>query len=150
MRLSANFRLNNYSSLKLNYNRTIQYLHLLSNTASISPSDTWKLSDSYLQPESGDQIAAGYYRVLNKNKIEISAEIYYKRMDNMVDFKGGTDLVMNESIERDFVNVYGKAYGLELLVKKPGRTGSLECWIHLVESANEEQRIVRRGINKFG
>ena len=56
----------------------MQYLHLLSNTASISPSDTWKLSDSYLKPESGDQIAAGYYRVLNKNKIEISAEVYYK------------------------------------------------------------------------
>lgn len=120
LRLSANFRLNSYSSLKLNYNRTKQYLHLLSNTASISPSDTWKLSDSYLQPESGDQIAAGYYRVLNKNKIEISAEVYYKRMDNMVDFKGGTDLVMNEAIERDLINVYGKAYGMELLVKKPG------------------------------
>ncbi len=93
LRLSANFRLNNYSSLKLNYNHTKQYLHLLSNTASISPSDTWKLSDSYLQPESGDQIAAGYYRVLNKNKIEISAEVYYKWMDNMVDFKGGLTLL---------------------------------------------------------
>ena len=120
LRLSANFRLDNYSSLKLNYNHTKQYLHLLSNTASISPSDTWKLSDAYIKPETGDQIAAGYYRVLNKNKIEISAEVYYKWMDNMVDFKGGTDLVMNEAIERDIVNVYGKAYGMEFLVKKPG------------------------------
>jgi len=120
LRLSANFRLDNYSSLKLNYNHTKQYLHLLSNTASISPSDTWKLSDAYIQPETGDQIAAGYYRVLNKNKIEISAEVYYKWMDNMVDFKGGTDLVMNEAIERDLINVYGKAYGMEFLVKKPG------------------------------
>jgi len=119
LRLSVNLRLNNYSSFKLNYNHTIQYLHLLSNTAAISPSDTWKLSDYHLQPESGNQFAAGYYRVLNRNKIEISAEIYYKKMDNMVDFKGGTDLIMNESIERDIVNVYGKAYGLELMVKKP-------------------------------
>jgi hypothetical protein len=92
---------------------------LLSNTASISPSDTWKLSDFHLQPQSGDQFAAGYYRMLNKNKIEVSGEIYYKNIDNMVDFKGGTDLIMNEHIERDLINVYGKAYGLELLVNKP-------------------------------
>ncbi len=119
LRFSVNFRLNDYSSLKLNYNHTRQYLHLLTNTTSISPSDTWKLSDYHIKPQSGDQFAAGYYRVLNKNKIEVSAEVYYKRMDNMVDFKGGTNLIMNEYIERDLVNVYGKAYGLELLVKKP-------------------------------
>jgi hypothetical protein len=119
LRLSANFRLNDNSSIKLNYNHTRQYLHMLSNTASISPSDTWKLSDYHLQPQSGDQFAAGYYRMLNKNKLELSAEIYYKNIDNMVDFKGGTDLIMNEHIERDLINVYGKAYGLELLVNKP-------------------------------
>jgi hypothetical protein len=61
--------------------------------------------------------------MLNKNKIEVSAEIYYKKTDNMVDFKGGTDLIMNEHIERDLINVNGKAYGLELQVSKPeGRT----------------------------
>jgi hypothetical protein len=123
LRLSINFRLTDISSFKLNYNHTKQYLHLLSNTSSISPSDIWKLSDYHLQPQSGDQFAAGYYRMLNKNKIEASAEIYYKKIDNMVDFKGGTDLIMNENIERDLINVYGKAYGLELLLKKPeGRT----------------------------
>jgi hypothetical protein len=57
--------------------------------------------------------------MLNKNKIEASAEIYYKRINNMVDFKGGTELIMNEHIERDLINVYGKAYGLELLIRKP-------------------------------
>jgi hypothetical protein len=123
LRLSANFRLNNNSSIKLNYNHTNQYLHLLSNTASISPSDTWKLSDYNLKPQSCDQFAAGYYRMLNKNKIEASAEIYFKKIDNMIDFKGGTDLIMNQFVERDLINVYGKAYGVELLLKKPeGRT----------------------------
>ena len=121
LRLSANFRLNDNSSLKLNYNHTRQYLHMLSNTSAISPSDTWKLSDYHLRPQSCNQFAAGYYRMLNK--IEASAEIYYKKIDNMIDFKGGTDLIMNEFIERDLINVYGKAYGLELLLKKPeGRT----------------------------
>jgi CarboxypepD_reg-like domain/TonB-dependent Receptor Plug Domain len=123
LRLSANFRLNDNSSFKLNYNHTNQYLHLLSNTTSISPSDTWKLSDYNLKPQSCDQFAAGYYRMLNRNRIEASAEIYFKKIDNMIDFKGGTDLIMNKSVERDLINVYGKAYGLELMLKKPqGRT----------------------------
>jgi hypothetical protein len=119
LRLSANFRISDKSSFKVNYNRTRQYLHLLSNSTSISPSDTWKLSDSYIKPQVGDQFALGFYRMLNKKKIEASAEVYYKRIKNMVDFKGGTDLIMNGNIERDLVNVQGKAYGLELLFKKP-------------------------------
>jgi hypothetical protein len=67
----------------------------------------------------GDQLAAGYYAILNKNKIELSAEVYFKKMQNMVDFKGGTNLIMNQFIERDLINVYGRSYGLELLLKKP-------------------------------
>ncbi len=118
-RLSANWRMNDNSSVKFNYNRTRQYLHLLTNTISISPSDTWKLSDYHLRPQVGDQFAAGYYRMLYKNKIEASAEVYYKKIRNIVDFKGGTDLVMNTYIERDLVNMEGRAYGLELLLKKP-------------------------------
>jgi hypothetical protein len=119
LRLSANFRLNRNSSFKLNYNRTIQYIHLLSNTAAISPTDTWKLSDYHIQPQKCDQYAAGYYYLFNNNKIELSAEVYYKNIDNMVDFKGGTNLFMNKDIERDLINVRGKAYGLELMIKKP-------------------------------
>ncbi|NLJ44523.1 MAG: TonB-dependent receptor [Bacteroidales bacterium] len=119
IRLSANFRLGDYSSLKLNYNHTRQYLHQLSNTTSIAPTDIWKLSDYYLKPQTGEQFAAGYYRIINRNKVEFSAEIYYKIMENLTDFKGGTNLVMNECVERDLVNVRGKAYGIELLLKKP-------------------------------
>jgi hypothetical protein len=119
LRLSANIRLNNNSSFKINYNRTRQYLHLLSNTVSISPNDIWKLSDYYVRPQICDQIAAGYYRLLNNNKIEASVELYYKKIQNMIDFKGGTDLLMNEYVERDLINVDGRAYGAELLIKKP-------------------------------
>jgi len=57
--------------------------------------------------------------MLNKNRIEASVEIYYKNIENMIDFKGGTDLIMNEYIERDLVNVRGKAYGMEMLLRKP-------------------------------
>ncbi len=117
-RVSLNFRLTDKSSFKINYNRTRQYLHLLSNSTSISPTDTWKLSDYYLKPQIGDQVAVGFYEMLFKNSFEASAELYYKEISNMTDFKGGTDLVMDENIEKDIVNVRGKAYGLELVLKK--------------------------------
>jgi len=118
LRLSLNFKLSDRNSLKLNYNRTRQYIHLLSNTASISPTDTWKLSDYYLKPQVGDQIGAGFYEMLLQNRVEASVEIYYKKIRNIVDFKGGTDLVMEDNIEKDIVNLNGKAYGVELALKK--------------------------------
>ncbi len=117
-RVSLNFRTSTRSSFKINYNRTRQYLHLLSNTTSISPTDTWKLSDYYIKPQVGDQYAVGFYQMLFNNSIETSVELYYKQINNMVDFKGGTNLIMNENIEKDLVNVKGKAYGLELSLKK--------------------------------
>jgi hypothetical protein len=117
-RVSLNFRISDINSVKLNYNRTRQNLHLLSNSTSISPTDTWKLSDYYLKPEVGDQVAVGFYEMLFKNNFEASAEVYYKQIQNMVDFKGGTNLVMDEHIEKDIVDVKGKAYGLELVLKK--------------------------------
>jgi len=117
-RLSFNFRTGPQSSFKLNYNRTKQYLHLLSNTTTISPTDTWKLSDYHLKPQTGDQFAAGYYRMMFNGSVETSMEVYYKRIADMVDFKSGTDLIMAGNIEKDLVNVKGKAYGLELSIKK--------------------------------
>jgi hypothetical protein len=117
-RVSLNFRITDKNSFKINYNRTRQYLHLLSNSTSISPTDTWKLSDYYLKPQIGDQVAVGFYKMLFRGSYETSAELYYKEIKNITDFKGGTKLVMNENIEKDFVNVKGKAYGLELTFKK--------------------------------
>jgi hypothetical protein len=118
LRFSVNFKLSNSNSLKLNYNRTRQYLHLLSNSTSISPTDTWKLCDYYLKPQIGDQYAVGFYQMLFGKSVEASAEIYYKSINNMVDYKGGTSLIMNDNIEQDLVGVKGKAYGLELMIKK--------------------------------
>lgn len=117
-RVSLNFRITDKNSLKINYNRTRQYLHLLSNSTSISPTDTWKLCDYHLNPQIGDQVAIGFYEMLFKNNFEASVELYYKGIKNMIDFKGGTNFIMDENIEKDIVNVKGKAYGLELVLKK--------------------------------
>jgi hypothetical protein len=117
-RASLNFRLSGNNSLKLNYNRTKQYIHLLSNSASISPTDTWKLCDNYLRPERGDQYSLGFYQFLAGRKIETSAEIYYKDIRDMTDFKGGTALTLIENVEQDLIYVRGKAYGIEFTLKK--------------------------------
>jgi hypothetical protein len=117
-RASLNFRISDRNSVKINYNRTRQYLHLLSNTTSISPTDTWKLCDYYLKPEVGDQLAVGFYQILLNGGIETSVELYYKEIKNMVDFKGGSTLTMVANLEQYLVNMKGKAYGLELSLKK--------------------------------
>jgi hypothetical protein len=123
LRVSLNFRITDNNSIKINYNRTRQYLHLLSNSTSISPTDTWRLSGYYLKPEVGDQVAIGFYEMLFKNSFETSAEFYYKEIKNMIDYKGGSTLTMIDDIEQYMVNVKGKAYGMELALKKTeGRT----------------------------
>jgi hypothetical protein len=118
IRASLNFRTSDKNSFKINYNRTRQYLHLLSNTTSISPTDTWKLCDYYLKPEIGDQVALGFYKIMLKNSLETSVEIYYKQIRNMIDFNGGSTLTMIENIEQSMIDVKGKAYGLEFALKK--------------------------------
>ncbi len=85
---------------------------------SISPTDTWKLSDYYLSPQVADQYSAGYYLTIPWNNLELSAEIYFKPIRNMTEFKGGTVLTMNETIEKDIINVDGRAYGTEIMFRK--------------------------------
>jgi hypothetical protein len=150
LRFSVNFKLSNSSSLKINYNRTRQYLHLLSNSASIAPTDTWKLSDYYLKPQTGDQYAIGFYQMLYGKSVEASAELYYKSINNMVDYKGGTSLIMNNNIEQDLAGVNGKAYGLELMIKKSeGRVrwslGYTYARTFLKSTGNFKDEIINKG-----
>jgi hypothetical protein len=118
LRASINWKIANNYSLKMNYNKTRQNLHLLSNSSAISPSDTWKLSDYYVKPEVGDQYAIGFYKSFSKNIYETSVELYYKEIKNMIDYKGGSTLTMAENIEQYLINVKGKAYGFEFMFKK--------------------------------
>jgi hypothetical protein len=125
VRLSARYALSRNASVKLSFNRMRQYLQMLSNTTAIAPTDIWKLSDRYIQPLIGDQVSIGYYH--NARKLELSAEIYYKHMQNFLDYKGGAELILNHHIETDVINAAGKAYGMELLLKKP--LGKLNGWM---------------------
>ncbi len=127
IRLAMRYSLTDNSSVKISYNTMRQYIHMLSNTTAISPTDIWKLSDPYIQPQLGEQLSLGYYKSFKSNTIEASVEVYYKQSLNYLDYKSGAVLVLNHHIETDVVNTRGKAYGIEFFIKKS--TGKLNGWI---------------------
>jgi hypothetical protein len=126
LRLAIRYKFNERNSIKMSYNRITQYLQMLSNTMIMSPTDTWKLSDNNIKPQYGDQVALGFYKDLPYN-IETSVETYYKRIENILEYKGGARLINNEQIETDLINGRGKAYGVELILRK--NAGRLNGWI---------------------
>jgi len=127
IRVSARYSLSDNSSLKISYNSLRQYIHMLSNTTAISPTDIWKLSDRYIKPQLGDQVSLGLYHNLKSNTIETSVEVYYKTLQNYLDYKSGAQLVLNHHIETDIANTKGHAYGVELMIKKTA--GKLNGWV---------------------
>ncbi|HTQ28169.1 MAG TPA: carboxypeptidase-like regulatory domain-containing protein, partial [Puia sp.] len=126
-RVSLRYTLSDNSSVKAGYNTLRQYTHVLSNTTSISPTDIWKLSDSHISPEFGDQFSVGYYQDFKSHNIETSVEVYYKRIQNYLDYKSGAVLLMNPHIETDVLNTRGKAYGAEFMIRK--LQGKLNGWV---------------------
>jgi hypothetical protein len=126
-RISGKYSLSPNTSLKLSYNTLRQYIAMLSNTTAAFPTDIWKLSDSYIPPELGHQVSLGLYHNLKSNTIETSLEVYYKWIDHTLDFKSGSVLLMNPQIETAVINMVGKDYGAELLIRKV--TGKLNGWI---------------------
>jgi hypothetical protein len=126
-RLSARYALTNSFSVKAGYNSLRQYTHMLSNTTSMAPTDIWKLSDTYIRPQLGDQVSLGFYKNLFNNTIETSVEVYYKNLHDYLDYRSGATLILNPHIETDVLNSKGKAYGVELMVRKTA--GKLNGWI---------------------
>jgi len=100
---------------------------MLSNTATISPTDVWKLSDYNIEPQLGDQVSLGVYKNFKSDTIEISVEVYKKKIQNYLDFKSGAIIVLNEHIETDVFKSKGNAYGAEFMLKK--RVGKLNGWL---------------------
>jgi hypothetical protein len=126
-RLSARYEFSDNFSIKASYNTERQYIHVLSNTTAIAPTDVWKLSDPNTVPEWGNQYSFGIYKNLKNNTIETSIEVYYKTMQHILDYKSGAVLVMNHHIETDVLNTNGQAYGVEFLIRKT--TGKLNGWV---------------------
>ncbi len=137
IRLSGKYSLSNQSSIKAGVTQMRQYIHALTSTVSVSPTDTWKLSDPNFAPQTSVQYSLGYYRDLPKKNLEFSAETYYKTLDNILDYKIGADLVLNETLETGVIQGVGRAYGLELLLRKPN--GKLNGWIGYTYSRSQQK-----------
>ncbi|MDI1324521.1 MAG: TonB-dependent receptor [Algoriphagus sp.] len=126
-RVSARYSLSKNSSFKAGYNKMYQFIHLISNTATIAPTDIWKLSDQFLEPQIVDQYSLGFYNNFKGNIFETSIEVYYKDIQNVVEYKDGANLILQDDIETELVPAEGQAYGIELYVKK--NLGRLTGWI---------------------
>jgi CarboxypepD_reg-like domain/TonB-dependent Receptor Plug Domain len=126
-RFSVKYAFSDSTSLKAGFSNQRQYIHSISNTTAMAPTDIWKLSDPNIKPQSGEQVSLGIYKNLKSNTIETSVEVYYKHMDNYLDYKSGAVLIMNPHLETDVLETQGKAYGVEFFIKK--LTGKLNGWI---------------------
>lgn len=134
-RISINYHFNESNAIKASYNKTTQYIHLISNAISPSPTDTWKLSDKYINPTISSHFSLGYYKNYDENKWESSIEIYYKQTQNIIDFKAGADLLFNKNIETELLNGRGESYGMELFIKR--KTGRIRGWMSYTLSKSE-------------
>ncbi len=127
VRVSARYSFTPSFSIKASYNNTYQFIHTLTTNTTASPTDTWKLSDLNIKPQQANQFSLGLFKNVDGNNYELSLEGYYKLSDNILDYKVGADLLLNDNIETEVLQGEGKAYGVEFLVKK--NKGKLNGWI---------------------
>jgi len=134
-RFTASYLLNDESSIKASYNRNTQNIHLLSNSTSTTPTDLYVMSSNNIKPEIADQVSTGYFTNFKDNTYEFSAEIYYKWLQNQIDYKDGAQLIVNPDVESLLTYGTGRAYGLELFLKK--KYGRFNGWIGYTLSRTE-------------
>ena len=126
-RFSMSYILSENNSIKLGYNRNLQYLHRVTNSTTSSPTDIWVPSSNNVLPQLADQIAIGYYQNFNKNMFSFTGEVYYKALQNQIDYRTGASNFLNELIEGEFVYGKGRSYGLELQLQK--KKGKFTGWL---------------------
>lgn len=126
-RISARYFILPDLSIKASFDRTYQYVHLLSSNTTQSPIDMWKLSDLNTEPQSSNQFSLGIFKNIIKNSLELSIEGYYKKSQNILDYKVGAELLLNKNIETELLQGEGKAYGVEFLIKK--EKGNFNGWL---------------------
>lgn len=134
-RLNIAYIINENNSLKFSYTRNTQNLHLVKNSTSTTPTDLWIASSNNVSPEIGDQFAFSYFKNFNENKFQFSAETYYRIMQNQLDLKDGAEIRANDKIEGELLFGEGRAYGLELFLKK--KYGKFNGWIGYTLSRTE-------------
>jgi len=143
-RVSINLKISNTASVKASYNKMTQYIHLLSNTAASSSLDVWTPSTNNIKPEIGHSYVFGLFKNFRNNTFESSIEVYYKDLENQIDYIDGADLLINKYFEGDLLSGIGRAYGLEFLFKK--NRGDFSGWLSYSLGRSE---LKIDGINNF-
>ncbi len=143
-RIAAKYILSPQFSVKASFSQLHQYIFMLSNTIAMSPTDKWKLSDSHIKPMRGQQYSVGIFTNFFKGKLEFSAEAYYKKVENLVEYKDGANLVVTQAVETEVLQGDLDAYGLELMIKKP--YGRLNGWINYTYSSSS---VLVKGDDEF-
>lgn len=136
-RASLSYTLNQSSSIKASYTRLAQYLHLLSNTSSPTPLDVWTPSGPFTKPQLLDQYAFGYFKNINDGDFSLETEVFYKDVQNRIDYIDGANLIANNAIEQVILNGEARAYGLEFLLRK--NEGKLQGWLAYTLSKSEQR-----------
>jgi hypothetical protein len=126
-RLAFTYMVNELSSIKGSYSHTIQYLTLAQNTTAGTPLDIWFPASPNVEPQLCDQFAAGYFRNFNKNMYEVSAEVYYKNLRRLIDFRDHAQLFLNQYLEGELRIGKGYSYGIETIIRK--NEGRLSGWL---------------------
>ena len=134
-RLGLRYAFTDDFSVKAGFNTMQQYIHKVSNTMTMSPTDTWKLSDMFIEPQKGIQYSLGFYKNLMDDQLEASIEGYYKTMDNYLDYRSGAQLLMNDHLETEVLPTEGRAYGVEFMLKRP--KGKFNGWFSYTYSKTE-------------
>jgi hypothetical protein len=126
-RLNLRYLLADHSSLKLSYNRTFQYLFVLSNTVAMAPTDQWKLVDYHIRPQYLDQVSAGYYRDLPESGVNASVEVYRKWGHRIVEYRDGASFTESPYVETMTLQGKQKAYGVETMIRR--NSGAVNGWV---------------------
>ena len=126
-RVSARYTLTSSSSVKLSYNRVHQFIHLISNTTAALPIDYWQVSNTYFKPLKAHNFSLGYFKNFRLNQWETSAEVYYRDLENIVEYRDFPELFLNDQLETELISGKGRSYGLELYLKK--KTGKINGWV---------------------
>lgn len=136
-RVSFSWQYAKGQSIKGAYSRNTQNIHQVSNATSGSPTDVWFTSSMNIKPEVSDQVAAGWFRNFLNNKLELSTEVYYKWLQNQLDYRDGANDQANEKLEGELLSGIGRAYGLEIMLKK--KSGRFTGWIGYTLSRTERR-----------
>jgi hypothetical protein len=142
-RFSMRYKFNSSTSVKAGYSRTAQFINQIFNSASPTPTSQWQLSTNYIAPNRAHNFSVGVFKNFNSNIWETSAEVFYRAIDQLYDYKDFAQLTVNDHLETELRNGVGRAYGLELSVKK--KEGTLNGWVSYTYSRSERQIM---GINR--